>query len=83
MSKTRVDGIPPPIVLEGTQHVRKFDSTGLGILLAVFRFKCKNVDLVLSMNIPPHTDDARHQQAQSDFRVAVESLHIVDFGLFV
>jgi len=87
----RGDKTPSLTVLEGTQLVRKFNSTlpdKIYILLALFRVESKNVDLVLSMNIPPHTaggniDDAEHQRAQRDFETAVESLQIIDFRLFV
>lgn len=79
------------MVLKGTQLVRKFDSAQshkIYILLAIFRVESKNVDLVLSMNIPPNTvegntGDAGYQRAQRDFETAVESVQIIDFGLFV
>lgn len=82
---------PSPIVLHGTQLVCKFNSAVLHtihVLLAVFRIESKNVDLVLSMNIPlgaveDRIDDAKYQQAQLDFDTAVESLRILDFRLFV
>ena len=91
ISKEKRDDDPSPIVLQGTQLVRKFNSAVLDtihILLAVFRIESKNVDLVLSMNIPLETaegkvDDAKYQQALVDFDTAVKSLRIVDFGLFV
>lgn len=87
----RGDETPSPIVLKGTQLVPKFNSTApdtVHILLAVFRVKTKNVDLVLSMNIPLETseggtDDTRYKRAERDFETAVETLHIIDFGLFV
>jgi hypothetical protein len=87
----REDRKPSPTVLKGTQLIRKFNSTlpdKVYILLALFRVQSKNVDLVLSMNIPPHTvegniDDVWYRRAQRDFETAVESLQIVDFGLFV
>jgi len=89
--KDKGDDTPSPIVLQGTQLVRKFNSAVLDtihILLAVFRIESKNVDLVLSMNIPLETvegkvDDAKYQQARLDFDTAVKSLRILDFGLFV
>lgn len=89
--KDEGDDTPSPIVLQGTQLVRKFNSAvpdTIHILLAVFRIGSKNIDLVLSMNIPFETvegkvDNARYQQAQQDFDTAVKSLRILDFGLFV
>jgi hypothetical protein len=88
---SRGDGTPSPIVLKGNQHIHKFNSTvqdTTRILLAVFRVETKDIDLVLSMNIPLQTvegdtDDTQNRQAQLDFKTAVESLHIVDFDLFV
>ena len=84
------DVTPTPIVLKGNQLVRKFDSTiphTIHILLAVFRVVSKNVDLVLSMNVPPRTAgeaaDAEYRGAQRDFETAVKSLRILDLGLFV
>lgn len=87
----RGDKTPSPTVLEGTQLVGKFNSTEpheISILLAVFRVESKNADLVLSMNIPPpavegDTENPKYQAAPRDFEVAVESLRIIDFGLFV
>ncbi|KAF9653043.1 Mog1p/PsbP-like protein [Thelephora ganbajun] len=87
----RGDKTPSPVVLKGTQFVRKFNSTVpdiIHVLLAVFRVESKNVDLVLSMNIPlqtaeGETDYTEYQRAQRDFETAVKSLRILDFDLFV
>lgn len=84
------DSTLSPIVLQGTQLIPKLNHTTpdtVHILLAVFRIKDKNVDLVLSMNIPLATvegklDDAAYQQAQLDFDTAVKSLRILNLGLF-
>ncbi|KAH9934884.1 Mog1p/PsbP-like protein [Fomitopsis serialis] len=82
---------PLPIVLSGTQLVRKFNHTHpdeLRILLAVYRIQDKNVDLVLSMNIPMKTSDGatitgdQFAVAQETFSLAARSLRIVDYGLF-
>ena len=86
----RGDKTPSPTVLKGTQLVRKFNSTvpdKIYILLALFRVESKNADLVLSMNIPPHTaegdiNEDKSHQAQCDFETAVESLQIIKFDLF-
>ena len=82
---------PPPILLYGTQSVRKFNSTVLDqvrILLAIYRVPQKNVDLVMSMNAPMQsasgdalTED-QWDQAKEAFGVAARSLRIVDYGLF-
>lgn len=89
ITKDKRDDTPSPIVLHGNQLVRKFNSSVLDrvrILLAVFRIESKNVDLVLSMNIPPGTVEGEandgYQQAQRDFDTAVKSLRILDYGLF-
>lgn len=83
---------PPPILLYGEQSIRKFNSTvpdKIRILLAVYRLKEKNVDLVMSMNAPMESaaGDAINEDqwvvAKEAFSVAAQSLHIVDFGLFV
>jgi hypothetical protein len=87
----RGEETPSPIFLRGNQLVPKFNSTvpdTICVLLAVFRVEEKNADLVLSMNVPLLTaegkiDDAEYQGAQRDFETAVESLRILDFGLFV
>ncbi|TFY58159.1 hypothetical protein EVJ58_g6587 [Rhodofomes roseus] len=82
---------PLPIVLSGTQLVRKFNHAQpdeLRILLAVYRLQDKNVDLVVSMNIPMKTSDGaivtegQFAAAQETFSIAARSLRIVDYGLF-
>ncbi|KAI0736883.1 Mog1p/PsbP-like protein [Fomitopsis betulina] len=86
-------GNPPslPITLRGTQLVRKFNQTipdELQILLAVYRLQEQNVDLVFSMNVPMKTSDGAtttaddFAAARETFSTAVESLRIVDYGLF-
>ena len=86
----RGDDTPGAIVLRGNQLVRKFNSMvpdKICVLLAVFRVVSKNVDLVLSMNVPRTVEgevtDVEYQDAQRDFEIAVKSLRILDFGLFV
>ncbi len=83
---------PPPIILRGTQSVPKFNSTTpdeVTIFLALYRVQSKNVDLVLSMNVPTKTSDGGTVsgdglvEVQRDFDAAARSLKIVDFGLFV
>lgn len=82
---------PLPIVLSGTQLVRKFNHAQpdeLRILLAVYRLQDKDVDLVMSINIPLKTSngaivsDGQFAAAQEIFSVAARSLRIVDHGLF-
>lgn len=59
------------------------------ILLALYRVESKNVDLVMSMNVPVKAagdgampDPASSERVQKDFEAAAASLTIVDFGLF-
>lgn len=89
--KAKGDNTPSPIVLHGNQLVRKFNSVVpdvVHVLLAVFRIKSKNVDLVLSVNVPlggveDEADVAEYHRAQHDFDAAAKSLRILDFDLFV
>ncbi|KAG2077812.1 Mog1p/PsbP-like protein [Suillus decipiens] len=82
-----------PIVLDGHQVLRKAGSVHhLHTLLALFRVKGKNHDVVVSFNIPTETGQGRGrngavtaEQEQSialDFYRAVDSLRIVDYSLF-
>lgn len=82
---------PAPTVLRGTQLVSKFNASELDevhILLALFRVEAKNVDFVMTMNVPTKTSDGgavpadRLAEAIQVFEAAVPSLKIVDFGLF-
>ncbi|KAI0340604.1 Mog1p/PsbP-like protein [Trametopsis cervina] len=82
---------PPPVVLHGIQAVPKFNSTTsdeVFIHLALYRIASKNVDLVMTMNIPVRTSDdgavneEHRATAEHEFDAAVSSLNIVDFGLF-
>ena len=82
---------PAPVLLHGTQSVPKFNSVEpdeVQILLALYRVESKNVDLVMSMNIPTKSADggaisvAGLTDAQRVFEIAAPSLKIVDYGLF-
>jgi hypothetical protein len=83
---------PSPAILTGRQTVAKYNHTTpdeVVILLAVFRIAEKNVDLVLSFNVPSATangegavDEAGQRRVRTVFDEAVRSLKIVDFGLF-
>ncbi|KAJ1310319.1 hypothetical protein OPQ81_007058 [Rhizoctonia solani] len=80
-------------VLQGTQLVPKFNRTHpdtVKIWLAVYRVLEKDVDLVLTFNVPVQTEkadsavDADGAKRWLDaYETAVRSLNIVDFGLFV
>ena len=79
------------VTLFGTQHVPKFNTTTpdeVQIFLAMYRISSKNVDLVLTMNVPTKAADggalnqAELAEAKDIFTTAAQSLHIVDFGLF-
>jgi hypothetical protein len=82
---------PTPTTLSGTQKVAKFNRASLDeifILLALWRVEAKNVDLVLTFNIPLSTEDgggvdvAGQAQVKKQFEEAVKSLKMIDFGLF-
>ncbi|EPQ58446.1 Mog1p/PsbP-like protein [Gloeophyllum trabeum ATCC 11539] len=87
----RGDNTPSPVVLYGTQSVKKFNQTvpdEVRILLALYRVKDKNVDLLLTCNVPVRAVDQGavgeegFTAAKGDFDRAVQTLRIVDFGLF-
>jgi len=87
----RGDDTPSVILLSGTQTVPKFNRPTpdeVRILMALYRVESKNIDLVMSMNIPVTSADGgaadadKLASATKDFDVAAKSLHIVDFGLF-
>ncbi|KAI0029825.1 Mog1p/PsbP-like protein [Vararia minispora EC-137] len=86
----RGDSTPSPTVLVGTQKVAKFNAIAADdvyILLALYRVADKNVDLVLTMNVPTRGADAtenerRLAEAKGVFSAAVRSLSVVDYSLF-
>lgn len=92
-TSTDTNTTPPAIILYGTQHVAKFNRPTpdeVRIFLAVFRVASKNVDLVLTFNVPVVTEDNKGASdgagltaAKLQFEEAVRSLKIVDLGLFV
>jgi hypothetical protein len=58
------------------------------ILLSLWRVETKNVDLVLTFNVPlaaasGGVDEAGQEKVKRQFEATVKSLEIVDFGLFV
>ncbi|KAI0708972.1 Mog1p/PsbP-like protein [Earliella scabrosa] len=82
---------PNPMILSGTQTVQKFNSQSadeVRILLALYRVADKNIDLVMTMNVPMTSTDGGAvsendwDAAKSVFEVAAKSLRIVDYGLF-
>ncbi|TCD66454.1 hypothetical protein EIP91_001334 [Steccherinum ochraceum] len=86
----RGDNTPSPILLDGTQMVKKFNATvadQVRIFLALYRVEDKNVDLLLAMNVPISSIDGGSVQdvtaSQKEFETAALSLQIVDFDLFV
>ena len=60
----------------------------MAIFLGLFRVESKNVDLVVTMNIPivsaeeGVTGSEGKTSAEADFNALVRSLRIVDYGLF-
>lgn len=87
----RGDDTPSAIVLSGTQNVPKFNRTTpdkVQILMALYRVEQKNIDLVVTFNIPTQSDDGGAvgteglDTATSHFNSFIQSLRIVDYGLF-
>ncbi|KAH7916014.1 hypothetical protein BJ138DRAFT_996544 [Hygrophoropsis aurantiaca] len=85
------NGTPSPIVLHGKQKMHKFNRQSLDeveILLALFRVQTKNIDLVVSANIPTAVHEGgavgvyQVPGIKSDFYSLIRSLRIVDYGLF-
>jgi hypothetical protein len=71
-----------------TDVVNRASLDEISILLALWRVEAKNVDLVLTFNIPLSTEDgggvdvAGQAQVKKQFEEAVKSLKMIDFGLF-
>ena len=87
----RGDATPSATVLTGTQYISKFNQSTLDevrILLALYRVEAKNVDLVVTMNVPITSEDGGGvgengwENATKVFDEVVRSLKIVDFNLF-
>lgn len=78
------DGTPVPIALEGLQRIRKFNhatTDDVRIYMALFRIEKKDIDLVVTFNVPLESLDGEGI-AKADFRTFVETLRIVDYDLF-
>jgi len=82
---------PSPILLQGVQLIPKFNhptSDTVRILMGLFRVESKNIDLVVTFNVPINSQDGNavdstgQEKANADFMTFVESLRIIDFGLF-
>ena len=81
---------PLPILLEGTQEVKKFNrqvADEVRILLALYRIDSKKVDIVFSANLPLKTETGgmgpeELERTKSAFMAAAQSFRILDFGLF-
>jgi hypothetical protein len=87
----RGDDTPSAIVLSGLQNVPKFNRTNpdeVQILMALYRVEQKHIDLVITFNIPTRSEDSGAVSpeglatATSHFESFVQSLRIVDYGLF-
>lgn len=83
---------PNPILLHGSQTVKKFNRTipdEILIILALYRIESKSVDLVFTANLPVATEGGdgmsvvQLNEAKVAFITAARSLRIVDFSLFV
>jgi len=91
IQKSSLDGTPTPIALEGLQQICKFNHTiadKVKIYMALFRVDAKDIDLVVTFNVPLESLDGEavgfsgEQKAKAGFRIFIETLHIVDYGLF-
>ena len=85
------DDTPSAIILKGSQRVPKFNRTtpdDVRIFMALFRVEHKEIDLVVTFNVPIRTLDGGAvgseglEQAESDFHKFVTSFRICDYGLF-
>ncbi|KAG6829988.1 hypothetical protein H0H87_009595 [Tephrocybe sp. NHM501043] len=89
----RGDDTPSTILLSGVQSVPKFNRTKpdeVQILMALYRIEQKDIDLVVTFNIPIKTEDdegavpsEREAIARKQFDAFARSLKIVNYGLFV
>jgi len=85
---------PPPATLVGSQTISKFNTSAaqadvVEIWLSVWRLQSRNVDLVMTFNLPIRKvvdQNPAHQQndesARQAWEVATQSLKIVDWDLF-
>lgn len=82
---------PSPILLDGSQRVAKFNRAtpdDVRILLALYRFESKGIDLVLSANLPVAKetggglDEVNFKTAKEAFLHAARTLKVSDFDLF-
>ncbi|KAG6813607.1 hypothetical protein H0H92_009224 [Tricholoma furcatifolium] len=87
----RGDSTPSAIVLSGTQQVPKFnrqDPDELHVFMALYRVADKDIDLVVTFNVPTKTGDGGAVSpqdltvAQEHFNTFATNLQIVDYGLF-
>lgn len=87
----RGDNTPSAIVLAGVQHVPKFNLTTpdeVRILMALYRVEDKQIDLVVTFNVPVLSQDDGEvgqegwEAAKSHFDAFIQSLRIIDFDLF-
>lgn len=78
-------------ILKGEQVVPKFNKVEpdlVHILMALRRVEGKNIDIVVTFNVPVKSADGGAvgdeglRLAEEDFNIFVRSLQIVDFGLF-
>lgn len=91
MRNDRGDQTPSPIILHGSQRIRKFNAIAVDdvdILIALFRVNSrgKSADLVVSANIPRSSEgsvgEERAVTITSEFNSLISSLRIIDHNLF-
>ncbi|KAH3665684.1 hypothetical protein OGAPHI_003872 [Ogataea philodendri] len=74
----------PVYLLVGSQEAKKWgrDSTDLHVVLALVRLRKVQTDLLVTLNLPGAAGFERTPAAKSVVRRALESLKIVNWGLF-
>lgn len=90
MRNDRGDLTPSPILLHGSQRIRKFNAIthdDVDIIIALFRVHTggKSADLVVSANIPRTAEGGAgggYATAASEFYALVSSLRIINYDLF-
>ncbi|KAJ7582934.1 hypothetical protein C8J56DRAFT_956083 [Mycena floridula] len=87
----RGDNTPSMMRLSGVQDVPKFNkrtADKVRVLMALYRIEAKAIDLVVSFNVPIHSEDGGAvtpdglTAAMAQFDEFTRSLCIVDWGLF-
>ncbi|PFH52375.1 hypothetical protein AMATHDRAFT_2111 [Amanita thiersii Skay4041] len=83
---TSQDQTLSPIILRGEQAVPKFNRTEadkVRVLMALYRIEDKNVDIVVTFNVPLESVDVdKVIKTEADFQAMASTLHIINYSLF-